>query len=82
MRALHPLIGCYLSFSASVRPLCRMSRQSKWHTYHSSDPLDLGEALWIAHWAPTEHWAQAVTQCSLAALEVLWQAGAFTLDAR
>ena len=52
--------------------------QSKWRMYHSSDPLDLAEALWIAHWAPTEQWAQAVTQRSLAALEALWQAGAFT----
>ena len=46
-------------------------------------PLDLGEALWIAHWAPMEQWAQAVMQRSLAALEALWQAGAVTqLDAR
>jgi len=33
--------------------------------YHSDDPLDLGEALWLSHWGlPDEPWAQLVTQVS------------------
>ena len=58
--------------------------------YDSTDPLDLGEALWLAHWglggdAPGQHqqqahapWARVVSRTSLAALGELWDAGYFT----
>lgn len=37
--------------------------------YRSSDPLDLGEALWLAHWGlPGQPWAQLVTQVRLPGL--------------
>ena len=26
--------------------------------YDSDDPLDLGEACWLAHWFPEEEWSQ------------------------
>lgn len=56
--------------------------------YDSTDPLDLGEALWLAHWglgggspgqqpAPAP-WARVVSRTSLAALGELWDAGYFT----
>ena len=56
----------------------------KYARYRSSDPLDLGEALWITHWYPDESWAQAITSKSLQALEELWQRGEFrdSLDQR
>lgn len=47
-------------------------------SYCSSDPLDLGEALWLAHWFPDEPWAQLVRRRSLIALEQLWAEGDFT----
>ena len=50
---------------------------AKYARYHSSDPLDLGEALWITHWYPDETWAKVVTTKSLQALEELWQNGYF-----
>ena len=52
---------------------------AKWPQYSSSDPLDLGEALWVAHWALPrgERWAQTVTARSFNALETLWQHGYF-----
>lgn len=49
----------------------------KYKRYRSSDPLDLGEALWITHWYPNEEWAKTVTSKSLEALEDLWQRGEF-----
>lgn len=37
------------------------------HRYHSDDPLDLGEALWLSHWAlpEGEPWAQLVSKARL-----------------
>ncbi|CAF0880954.1 unnamed protein product [Rotaria sordida] len=49
----------------------------KYARYRSSDPLDLGEALWITHWYPDEQWAKTITTKSLQALEELWQHGDF-----
>jgi len=60
-------------------------------SYHSDDPLDLGEALWLSHWqlgtaqsAPEglEHpagsaWAHHMSGVSLASLEELWTEGYF-----
>ncbi len=46
-------------------------------SYGSNDPLDLGEALSLAAWHPAEGWARVLTDRSLRALEILWQAGAF-----
>lgn len=31
--------------------------KQKCELYSSDDPLDLGEALWIAHWFPNEPWS-------------------------
>ena len=42
--------------------------QNKYRSYRSSDPLDLGEALWISHWSPDEPWAQRMAQVSAEAL--------------
>jgi hypothetical protein len=36
----------------------------KYKRYRSSDPLDLGEALWITHWYPNEEWAKTITSKS------------------
>lgn len=53
--------------------------QAKYKHYTSSDPLDLGEALWLTHWAlPGAPWAQAVASHSVNALEELWQEGYFS----
>ena len=30
----------------------------KFPQYESDDPLDLGEAFWLAHWFPEEEWSQ------------------------
>lgn len=60
-------------------------------SYHSDDPLDLGEALWLSHWQlgtaqsaaeapghPTgSPWANHVSGVSLASLEELWTEGYF-----
>lgn len=64
------------------RPLPRADMEAmlrrKIPTFASSDPLDLGEALWLAHWASAEEpWAQLVQRRSLTALEALWAAGEF-----
>lgn len=52
---------------------------NKYRRYISTDPLDLGEALWLAHWALPEQfaWALLVGKRSLAALEALWAEGYF-----
>lgn len=52
---------------------------SKFEHYHSTDPLDLGEALWLSHWElPTESdWALEVSKRSARALEQLWSQGYF-----
>lgn len=31
---------------------------AKYPNYYSEDPLDLGEACWLAHWFPQEEWSQ------------------------
>jgi hypothetical protein len=50
---------------------------AKYSKYSSDDPLDLGEALWIAHFFVEEDWAKYVKSVSLASLEFLWRAGYF-----
>jgi len=52
---------------------------AKYRYYRSDDPLDLGEALWIAHFFPDEIWSDTLTTRSLQALEMLWQEGQFNL---
>jgi len=51
--------------------------KAKYRFYHSNDPLDLGEALWIAHFYPDEAWSQVLSERSLDALEYLWKSGRF-----
>lgn len=51
--------------------------EKKYSSYRSSDPLDLGEALWITHWFPNETWAEYMTLKSVEALEKLWREGDF-----
>jgi hypothetical protein len=55
---------------------------TKYKFYRSNDPLDLGEALWIAHFYVDEGWADTITTRSLQALEMLWKEGQFNLPAR
>jgi len=45
---------------------------SKYPRYRSNDPLDLGEALWIAHFYPSEDWSRHVAEVSLTSLEHLY----------
>lgn len=52
---------------------------NKYKNYRSSDPLDLGEALWICHFYPHENWADYVAQRSFQGLERLWQRGYFQM---
>lgn len=47
--------------------------------YRSSDPLDLGEALWITHMYPQEEWARHVSHVSLLSLEALFDRGYFNM---
>jgi hypothetical protein len=51
--------------------------ESKYESYDSDDPLDLGEALWISHFFPNEEWSIRVSEVSLDRLELLWQHGYF-----
>jgi len=46
---------------------------AKWERYTSSDPLDLGEALWLAHWYPNEEWAAHIARRSLHSLASLFE---------
>ena len=52
---------------------------SKYKHYHSSDPLDLGEALWLSHWelSSESNWALEVSKRSATALDQLWSEGYF-----
>lgn len=50
---------------------------AKWPHYSSSDPLDLGEALWLSHWELGEKWANEVSDRSADALDLLWESGYF-----
>ncbi|EFN55625.1 hypothetical protein CHLNCDRAFT_133789 [Chlorella variabilis] len=76
-RLLQETAGDPSVLAAQIDDMERMvERKYRW--YRSSDPLDLGEALWLAHWGlPGQPWAQLVTQRSLAALEELWGEGYF-----
>lgn len=56
--------------------------EAKAANYSSSDPLDLGEALWISHWHLQETWAQHVCQESLTQLERLATHGYFATSER
>jgi len=55
---------------------------SKYLFYRSDDPLDLGEALWLAHFFPSEEWSKALSARSIDALDYLWKSGAFLLPDR
>jgi len=50
--------------------------------YESDDLLDLGEALWLAHWFPEEEWSKLLSSRSLESLQYLWSGGVFSLPAR
>lgn len=50
---------------------------AKWPRYGSSDPLDLGEALWLSHWDLGEPWADELTKRSADSLDLLWESGYF-----
>jgi len=56
--------------------------EQKYALYRSDDTLDLGEALWIAHFYPTETWAQVLSQRSFQSLEKLYREGEFNADVR
>ena len=45
--------------------------------FSTSDPLDLGEALWLSHFHPEDDWSQIMQARCLEALERLWQQGYF-----
>jgi hypothetical protein len=61
--------------------------QAKYKSYHSDDPLDLGEALWLSHWqlgsssssssSSGAPWDAHVAQVSLRSLDRLWAEGYF-----
>ncbi|KAK9828757.1 hypothetical protein WJX72_001940 [[Myrmecia] bisecta] len=55
---------------------------AKYATYSSTDPLDLGEALWLAHWYPSDTWSKVVGERSLEGLEALWEEGYFEMPPR
>eukprot|EP00878_Enallax_costatus_P018298 GHUV01019256.1.p1 GENE.GHUV01019256.1~~GHUV01019256.1.p1 ORF type:complete len:356 (+),score=110.57 GHUV01019256.1:134-1069(+) len=45
----------------------------RYTTYHSDDPLDLGEALWLSHWHRDQGaWARHISDASLGYLSDLW----------
>lgn len=50
--------------------------ERKYQSFDSFDPLDLGEALWLAHWS-NDSWADVVSHRSESALNRLWEAGYF-----
>jgi len=55
---------------------------AKYRSYSSDDPLDLGEAVWIAHWYPSEDWSKTLTSKSLSSLEYLYSRGYFDMPVR
>jgi len=67
--------------SKEIKEMTKMV-QSKYLFYRSDDPLDLGEALWLAHFFPEEEWSKALTARSIDALDYLWKSGAFLLPDR
>lgn len=73
-------LGAGVPLAAEVASLAALV-EARWRAYASDDPLDLGEALWLAHFglqpsggAP---WARHVAAASLAGLDGLWAAGYF-----
>ncbi|PSC74574.1 hypothetical protein C2E20_2186 [Micractinium conductrix] len=81
-RLLQETAGDPSVLSAEIEDMERMV-ENKYRRYDSNDPLDLGEALWLSHWAlPDEPWAQLVSQRSAAALEELWKDGYFYAPSR
>jgi len=65
------------SLNKEISDMARMVK-AKYQRYRSTDPLDLGEALWICHWYPDEEWSATVSKRSSESLEQLWQGGYFT----
>eukprot|EP01027_Heterolobosea_sp_BB2_P015972 GEZU01022806.1.p2 GENE.GEZU01022806.1~~GEZU01022806.1.p2 ORF type:complete len:195 (+),score=45.82 GEZU01022806.1:840-1424(+) len=51
---------------------------SKYMSYSSDDPLDLGEALWITHWYANEDWCKRVATVSIKSLDALYRMGYFS----
>jgi hypothetical protein len=52
--------------------------QTKWRTYRSDDPLDLGMTLWTSHWlAGEEEWAAGIMQRATGHLDKLFSQGYF-----
>lgn len=51
--------------------------EAKYKRYNSTDPLDLGEALWLSHWALDQPWAREIAKRSAAGLHELWEEGYF-----
>jgi len=49
----------------------------KYPYYSSNDPLDLGEAMWIAHWYYDEPWSHHISKESLHSINELWDQGYF-----
>jgi hypothetical protein len=83
-----PFLRFTISFSwtniALAKPIADMEKmvKNKYNYYGSDDPLDLGEALWIAHWYPNEEWSQVISKRSLQSLERLWSRGYFEAPLR
>ena len=51
---------------------------TKWEGYNSSDPLDLGMALWTARWfAESDEWARGLQEMARRYLTQLWEEGYF-----
>jgi len=50
---------------------------NKYKKYQSSDPLDLGETLWIAHICPDEPWSQYLSSVAFESLITLYGTGEF-----
>lgn len=45
---------------------------TKWRSYSSHDPLDLGMTLWTAHWFADEEWAQGLVERAQRDIESIW----------
>jgi len=64
-----------------VKEIADMERmvKEKYRSFTTSDPLDLGEALWISHWFPEEEWSKVLATRSMDALDRLYHAGYFNM---
>eukprot|EP00898_Chlorokybus_atmophyticus_P005463 jgi/Chlat1/5918/Chrsp4S00498 len=51
--------------------------EARYPSFRTSDPLDLGEALWLASWYPGEAWARHVVREGLSSADRLWRLGYF-----